>query len=412
MKSKLIAATLFAATTVTVALFPYVRDTVAANPPPRLTTLPVAKLPVAQLPAAIAAAIKPKVEVVFVLDTTSSMSGMIQAAKEKIWSIASTMASASQSPEVRMGLVAFRDRGDAYVTKVVDLSSDLDSMYATLMDVRAEGGGDGPESVNQGLYEAVHRVSWSEDAKTYRVVFLVGDAPPHMDYDNDVPYPQTLKAAAQRGIVVNAIQAGKQTNTLKRWQDIAQLGYGSYFQVGQEGSSVAISTPFDDKLAKLSRRLDSTRLFYGNEQEKAAQRVKTEATKKLHAKASVASQARRGAFNASASGAVNLLGDKDLVDDVKNGRADLKTLAPESLPAPMQLMAPAEQKAKVEELAKQRSEVRQQMVEVSKKRDAFLKEEIEAQGGARDSLDQRLFDAVRTQGGKVGLSYEADALRY
>jgi uncharacterized protein YegL len=402
MKSKLIAATLFAATTVTVALFPYVRDTVAANPPPRLTTPPVA----------IAVAIKPKVEVVFVLDTTSSMSGLIEAAKEKIWSIASTMASANQSPEVRMGLVAFRDRGDAYVTKVVDLSSDLDSMYATLMDFRAEGGGDGPESVNQGLYDAVHRVSWSQDEKTYRAVFLLGDAPPHMDYDNDVPYPQTLKAAAQRGIVVNAIQAGKQTNTLKRWQDIAQLGYGSYFQVGQKGSLVAISTPFDEKLAKLSRRLDSTRLFYGNEQEKAAQRVKRQATKKLHAKASVAAQARRGAFNASASGAANLLGDKDLVDDVKNGRADLKTLAPESLPAALQSLEPAEQKAKVEELAKQRLEVRQRMVEVSKKRDAFLKEKVEAQGGARDSLDHRLFDAVRTQGGKVGLSYEADAPRY
>lgn len=83
-----------------------------------------------------------RVEVVFVLDTTGSMSDMIGAAKEKIWSIASSLASAQQAPQIRMGLVAFRDRGDAYVTRVYDLSDDLDSTYAALMDFRAEGGGD------------------------------------------------------------------------------------------------------------------------------------------------------------------------------------------------------------------------------------------------------------------------------
>src|SRR5262245_19358098 len=62
-----------------------------------------------------------RVEVVFVLDTTGSMGGLIAAAKEKIWSIASTLAQAKQAPEIQMGLVAYRDRGDAYVTQVVDL---------------------------------------------------------------------------------------------------------------------------------------------------------------------------------------------------------------------------------------------------------------------------------------------------
>ncbi len=80
---------------------------------------------------------KPRVDVVFVLDTTGSMEGFIQTAKEKIWSIATTMASAQQTPEIRIGLVAYRDRGDAYVTRIVDLSDDLDSVYAALMDLAA-----------------------------------------------------------------------------------------------------------------------------------------------------------------------------------------------------------------------------------------------------------------------------------
>src|SRR5690349_21719493 len=115
-----------------------------------------------------------KVEVVFVLDTTGSMGGLIHAAKEKIWSIASTLAQAQQAPQISMGLVAYRDRGDAYVTQIVDLNRDLDSMYAKLMDFAADGGGDGPEAVNEALEAAVSRMSWSQDQNTYRVVFLVG----------------------------------------------------------------------------------------------------------------------------------------------------------------------------------------------------------------------------------------------
>ena len=89
------------------------------------------------------------------LDTTGSMSGLIHAAQEKIWSIASTLAQAQQAPEISMGLVAYRDRGDAYVTQVVDLDRDLDSMYSKLMDFRAAGGGDGPEAVNEALEAAI-----------------------------------------------------------------------------------------------------------------------------------------------------------------------------------------------------------------------------------------------------------------
>ena len=115
-----------------------------------------------------------------------------------------------------MGLVAFRDRGDAYITRVYDLSNDLDQMYASLMDFRAQGGGDGPESVNQALYDSIYKISWSQDEDVYRVVFLVGDAPPHMDYPDDIKYPATLAEAQRRGIVVNTIQSGQHEYTRPR----------------------------------------------------------------------------------------------------------------------------------------------------------------------------------------------------
>src|SRR5204863_1336909 len=83
---------------------------------------------------------RPKVEVVFCLDTTGSMGGLIAAAKAKVWAISNQIASGKPTPELKVGLVAYRDKGDAYVTQVHDLSDDLDAVYAKLKTFRAQGG--------------------------------------------------------------------------------------------------------------------------------------------------------------------------------------------------------------------------------------------------------------------------------
>ena len=403
MKSKIIALALFAFTTATVALLP-AYQTIGGITPTNPTVIDPVIDP--------AASQRARVDVVFVLDTTGSMSGLIQAAKEKIWSIATTLASSQSAPEIRMGLVAYRDRGDTYVTRVVDLSSDLDSMYATLMDFRAGGGGDGPESVNQALHDAVHKMSWNEQDGTYKVVFLVGDAPPHMDYPNDVKYPVTLKAAKAKGIVVNAIQSGQMSSTTPAWQRIARLGNGNYFQVEDSGNAVAIATPYDEKIASLSAKLDDTRLYYGNREEREKQRRKLEATDKLHAASSIESRARRATFNASKSGAANFLGEGELVDEVTSGRVDLSDIDRDELPAPMQAMTPEEQAKVIKETAERRVELKRQITELTRDRADYLEKKVEEAGGAKDSLDDKIYRAVKEQAGRLGLSYEADAPAY
>jgi Mg-chelatase subunit ChlD len=402
MNKKILAIGIFAATAATVTLYPQLHSIGATSGHVVQTTDPL----VGQILNE-----RPKIEVVFVLDTTGSMGGLIQAAKEKIWSIASTMASAQPAPEIKMGLVAYRDRGDAYVTQVVDLSGDLDSMYARLMDFQADGGGDGPESVNQALHDAVHNISWSQDPDAYQVVFLVGDAPPHMDYQDDVKYPDTLAIARARGIVVNTIQCGQAPETTRQWHRVASLADGQYFQVEQAGSAIAIATPFDEELARLSAELDDTRLYYGDRQAKEKASRKLEATDKLHALASFASRARRAAFNASAAGEDNFVGENELIDALSSGRVDLDEIDTEHLPEPMQAMAPAEQRAMVEETAARRTDLQQRIGELSKKRDGYLKDEVTEAGNAEASLDHKIYGAVKAQAEAKGLHLE-DAPKY
>lgn len=397
MKAKILILALFIGTAATVAVYPAIKR---SNALPAQTATPLTT-PIQSTPIS-----RPKIELVFVLDTTGSMGGLLQAAKGKIWSIATTMASAQPAPEISIGLVAYRDRGDAYVTRVVDLSADLDSLYARLMDFRAQGGGDGPEAVNDALYDAVHSISWSQDPQSYKVVFLVGDAPPHMDYKDDVKYPQTLAAARERGITINTIQCGESDVTRGQWQQIAQLSHGQYFQVEQAGSAVAIATPFDADIAALSQELDKTRLYYGSAAHKAKQQRKVEATDKLHTLASPESRARRAAFNASASGAGNFLGENELVDDVASGRVELADIEREALPAPMQAMSPEQQQTLVTETANKRDQLQRQIKALASQREAFVDEQVKEVDGIEASLDYQIYSTIREQAQKKGLRYE------
>lgn len=390
MKTKILGLGLFLATIGAVSYYPQLKaSTEIQHTPPVDTVLNEA----------------PRIDVVFVLDTTGSMGGLIQTAKEKIWSIATTMASAQQTPDIRIGLVGYRDRDDAYVTKTIDLSDDLDSVYANLMDFQADGGGDSPESVNEALFKAVHDMSWSQQDDAYQVIFLVGDAPPHMDYD-EVQYPEIIATAIEKGIVVNTIQCGTMATTVQPWTQIAALSQGRFFQVEQAGGAVAFATPFDAEIATLSAQLDETRLYYGDAEVKDRMLGKKTASERLRAESSVASQARRGTFNASSGGRTNMLGENELVAAVSEGKLDLDDLAEDELPAALVPMAPAVREAYVAEVAENRQALQAQILALSEQRDVYLAEKVEEAGGMADSLDEQVFSAVKEQAVDAGLEYE------
>jgi hypothetical protein len=163
-------------------------------------------LPLAGSPAATAAPPGPRdLDLVFVLDTTGSMAGELREAKERVQQLSTALGEARPGASVRIGVVAYRDRGDAYVTRVSPLSADVKASFEFLATLRAEAGGDGPEDVLSGLAAALHEIEWNPSPAVDRQVFLIGDAPPHLDY-SDSPRPEDLfREAGERAIVLNTI---------------------------------------------------------------------------------------------------------------------------------------------------------------------------------------------------------------
>src|SRR3954464_13451656 len=278
---------------------------------------------------------KPAVEVAFVLDTTGSMGGLIDGAKRKIWSIATAIVDSYPDADIRMGLVAYRDIGDDYVTRKIELTRDIQDLYASLLELKARGGGDWPESVNEALDVAVNKLQWTDGGDVRRIVFLVGDAPPHMDYEQDTKYPVTLKVAKQKDIIVNAVLAGVARDTERVWRDIAQNGGGRFIPIPQDGGQVVIiETPYDEDIIILQREINGTVIPYGPRALQKRTESKTMQLSQVAAAAPAAASEMASYLNKRArSTSEAVTGGGDLVSDVAAGRQKLDAVKDDDLPA-------------------------------------------------------------------------------
>jgi Mg-chelatase subunit ChlD len=357
----------------------------------------------ASAPPSVAMESEPRrMEVAFVLDTTGSMSGMIAAAKQKIWAIASKLKSAEPTPLIRFGLVAYRDRGDAFVTKVSPLTEDLDDIYQQLFGFQAGGGGDTPESVNAALHAAVRELQWSTDPRILRVIFLVGDAPPHMDYANDVKYPESCGLAKSAGVVVNTLQCGADPDTKRVWQEIAGLTGGSYAALSQDGGSIRIATTQDGEIVRLSTALDATIVPYGS----SAERANLARNRELLKRMSSEGVADRSSFLGRAEAGAVMSGKGDLVLEVMSDRFQLSSIEPEKLEPQWRNLFAAEREDLILRLVEQRRALQQELAAVLKARDAEMAEKLAALADRRDVLELSAFQVLETQAGEKGFIFK------
>lgn len=345
---------------------------------------------------------RPRMEVVFVLDTTGSMSGMIAGAKQKIWAIANKLKSARPTPEIRFGLVGYRDRRDAYVTRVFGLTGNLDEVYTNLHAFEAQGGGDEPESVNEALHRAVRDLQWSTDPEVLRVVFLVGDARPHMDYQDDVKYPETCRLANARGILINTLQCGRLSGTEQAWREIAFLTNGTYGAILQDGGSIKIETPYDQEIIRLNIQLDSTIILYGSKAEQAG----AAANKSLLASMSSEAVADRSSYLGKGEAGAIMSGRGDLVVEVMNGRESADKLDEKKLAPELQAMAPAARQELITQKVEERRKLQSELAELVAKRDAAVADQLKSLEGKDGVLELDAFRTLEAQAKEKGYRFE------
>ena len=146
-----------------------------------------------------------QLDLVFLIDATGSMGDEIDKLKASMHTIAAEVARLPARPDVCFGLVAYRDHGDEFLIRSHDFTNDLSSFQTALNRLQANGGGDYPEALNEALHDSVHSLSWRGDGTT-RMVFLLADAPPHLDYAGP-QYDASMTAALGKGIKIFSVGA-------------------------------------------------------------------------------------------------------------------------------------------------------------------------------------------------------------
>lgn len=348
---------------------------------------------------------RPEIEVVFVLDTTGSMSGLIEGAKQKIFSIASRIATGKPTPRLKVGLVAYRDVGDAYVTKRFDLSEDLDTVFSNLRQFSADGGGDTPEHVGRGLGEAVSKMSWSQRRETMKVIFLVGDAPPANRGDK-WDFKRWSQQAKEKHIVVNTVRCGADAQTATAWQYVAKLTDGTFDTIDQSGGMLAVATPYDAELARVNAEIASKTLYTGTAAVQAANRGRAAqmasmapevaAERISYMKKAKATGAGGGATASSApmavGGALDLAAQPEAL--AKVGEAEL--------PTELKGLSKEGQAAKVKQLADERRALEAKAAKLSAERDTWRAKNVAEKA---DSFDDNVMKSVRAQAAEYGVAY-------
>lgn len=369
----------------------------AATAMPRRATavLPSSEPPIANIPHVTPTVdipkAPPRVEVVFALDTTGSMSGLIDGAKRKIWSLAQFIGSGQPKPDLRVGLVAYRDRGDAYVTRFYDLSDDLDAVFEHLQSFQADGGGDGPEDVNSALADAIDKSSWTDGQNTLKLIYLVGDAPPHDDYA-DGPSSKTLaRRAKDKGIRINTVRCGSDSSTQLAFNRISTIASGEYASIDQTGGVRTVATPYDDKLAELNTKLMGTAIGYGA----GAGELRRKVAASMAAPASIA--ADRASFFGSKGGAVG--GGGDLVKDVAEGKVKAEAVPAGALPAEVAAKPMPARLDYIKQKQHEREEIQAEINKVASERNAFMKKAAPK----ADSFDGAVQSTLKRQAAAMDL---------
>ena len=160
------------------------------------------------------------IDVALVVDATDSMQFVIDSVRERLSNMIESLQTMVDT--TRVGIVAYRDRGEDYVTRWVDFSFSTSKLQGFLTNLEAGGGGDWPEAVYEGVDVAIHDLSWR--TKSRRIVVIVSGSSPHPEsVSNILNLAQSFRAGG--GYVSVMDLADKMHEDFERalWKQTAHL---------------------------------------------------------------------------------------------------------------------------------------------------------------------------------------------
>ncbi len=349
------------------------------------------------------AAARPLVQIAILLDTSGSMSGLIEQAKGQLWRIVNEFINARQHgrrPELQVALYEYGKSSlsptSGWIRAIVPFTNDLDKLSEELFALQTNGG---EEYCGWVIREAVEQLTWSTAADAYKVIFIAGN---EAFTQGPVRYAEACRAAITKGIIVNTIHCGAEGVGIQtKWQDGALMAEGKYMVIDHNRAVVHFEAPQDKAIAQLGVELNGTYVAYGaaGPESRARQERQDVNASSLAVQGSAVNRALCKASANYSNGAW------DLVDACKDGKVKLAEVKKEELPAEMQKLTAAECQAYVETKAKERAKLQAQINHLNAERAKYVAEKTKQQTGT-NTLDAVMVSAIREQAAKKSYQFE------
>ncbi|MFK7820814.1 MAG: VWA domain-containing protein [Planctomycetaceae bacterium] len=344
---------------------------------------------------------QPKIQMAILLDTSGSMSGLIDQARTQLWNIVNEFATTKQDGKRPVFELSIYEYGkssvsaeDGYIRLVLPFSDNLDKASEELFKLTTAGGS---EHCGQGIDRAAQQVEWSDSSKDLKCIFIAGNEP---FTQGPIDYREACKTAITRGITVNTIHCGSRTDGINgRWGDGALLADGAFTSI-DHNARIAIEAPQDKELIRLSAEVNKTYIAYGTKSWRETNTIR----QSVQDGNAVNSNQAAAATRALAKCSVLYCNDSwDLVDALKNKKIKLEDIKTEQLPKNMQSMSLEERRDHIATLEKQRSKLQEKVKALGKEREKFVAAEMKklaAEG--KNVLQQAVIEAARLQYQKKG----------
>ena len=347
-----------------------------------------------------------KVQIAILLDTSGSMSGLIEQTKTQLWKIVNTFIDAEQNGQVPYVEVALYEYGKSslskeehWIKKIQPLTRDLDEISKQLFALQTNGGEEYCGAVTQ---RATQDLKWDPSSKVYKAIFIAGN---EAFTQGPINASESVKLAIASGVIVNTIHCGgEQAGISGGWKNGAMLADGKFLTIDHNRAVVHVEAPQDADIVKLNAELNKTYLAYGRigaSKKHDQTREDANAAAKPSSGAAVQRAVTKGSSNYCNT-------NWDLVDACKTKDFDITKIKEKDLPKEMQKMTIDERKAHVAKKAKTRAGIQTKILELNKKRNAYVavkRKEMADKGGAK-TLDEVVASTVRAQAEKKGYAFK------
>lgn len=353
----------------------------------------------------------PKIQIAILLDTSSSMDGLIDQTRTYLWSIVNEMTLAKQNgklPNIEIALYEYGNDGlsddSQWIRQVSPLSNDLDNISAGLFKLKTYGGS---EYCGAAIRHAVKNLKWSPDVNDLKMIYIAGNEP---FTQGNVSYKDAIKDALDQGVTVNTILCSYGADLdSKGWKEGAKLGDGSFFEIDANNSVPDPPTPMDKKIVELGESINKTYIAYGDVRQRR-EKAEMQFEQDKNVQGLTAPQAAIGRAKMKANKQAYQNTSWDLVDAFQdNAELNLDELAKsDQLPEELKGKTKEEIQKVIAAKQEERAKIQQEITELNHQRAKWLKDNAEKnqKAGAPKTLNDAIIQSAQAQAEKKNFKFE------